>query len=402
MIGFVVILSLLAITGLVVMAIDLVPQAAAWIQRIHIGRWRERREWTAAVSAVVETWLRRTPVIPIGDHERLIVLDMLRGRHRSATIQSWQEAALLLGAGEALRRDPGQAKMQQAVAGWLERHFEGNGQWKSPPQQVDGALLGYALMRLPGIDIGHYRPALDHLRTLLVSMTGNDGTIPYRKVQPDFRYVDTLGFVCPFLAAYGRRFKDEPCLALAIRQIESYSGMAMLPEWFIPAHAFDLAQKVPLGIHGWGRGIAWYALGLMGTLKELPPGDPRRERLRDQASALGQALLRLQGTKGGWSAMAFLGPQSPLDSSATTVLGLFLLRMYREFNNPEFLEAARRSAGYLMTVTRRSGIVDFSQGDTKGIGHYSIRYQQMPFTQGFALQLALEILALDEPLAGAG
>jgi unsaturated rhamnogalacturonyl hydrolase len=51
-------------------------------------------------------------------------------------------------------------------------------------------------------------------------------------------------------------------------------------------------------------------------------------------------------------------------------------------------EGARRAAAYLMSVTRRNGAVDFSQGDTKDIGVYSTHFTILPFTQGFSIRLA--------------
>lgn len=39
-----------------------------------------------------------------------------------------------------------------------------------------------------------------------------------------------------------------------------------------------------------------------------------------------------------------------------------------------------------MKVTRRNGIIDFSQGDTKDIGVYSQLFDKMPFTQGLAIR----------------
>jgi len=41
-----------------------------------------------------------------------------------------------------------------------------------------------------------------------------------------------------------------------------------------------------------------------------------------------------------------------------------------------------------MKVTRRNGAIDFSQGDTKGIGIYASTFDVMPFTQGLAIRLA--------------
>ena len=39
-----------------------------------------------------------------------------------------------------------------------------------------------------------------------------------------------------------------------------------------------------------------------------------------------------------------------------------------------------------MSVTKKNGEVDFSQGDTKDIGVYSILFDILPFAQGFALR----------------
>ena len=39
-----------------------------------------------------------------------------------------------------------------------------------------------------------------------------------------------------------------------------------------------------------------------------------------------------------------------------------------------------------MSVTKKNGEIDFSQGDTKDIGVYSILFDILPFAQGFALR----------------
>ena len=31
-----------------------------------------------------------------------------------------------------------------------------------------------------------------------------------------------------------------------------------------------LKRKAPLGLYGWGRGLGWYAIGLIDTWNELP------------------------------------------------------------------------------------------------------------------------------------
>ena len=39
-----------------------------------------------------------------------------------------------------------------------------------------------------------------------------------------------------------------------------------------------------------------------------------------------------------------------------------------------------------ISVTKKNGEVDFSQGDTKDIGVYSVLFDILPFAQGFALR----------------
>ena len=54
--------------------------------------------------------------------------------------------------------------------------------------------------------------------------------------------------------------------------------------------------------------------------------------------------------------------------------------------NKKYSRAAKRALGYLFTVTRRDGTVDYSQGDTMGVGFYSQASIVLPAAQGFALR----------------
>ena len=76
-----------------------------------------------------------------------------------------------------------------------------------------------------------------------------------------------------------------------------------------------------------------------------------------------------------------------VDSSATATLAWFLINAARLNSISENCTLAKNKAiNYLMTVTRRDGSIDFSQGDTKGIGVYSQEFDILPFTQGFCLR----------------
>lgn len=49
-------------------------------------------------------------------------------------------------------------------------------------------------------------------------------------------------------------------------------------------------------------------------------------------------------------------------------------------------ESKDKGLDHLMKVARRNGTIDFSQGDTNGIGVYSQNFDIMPFTQDFTLR----------------
>ena len=53
--------------------------------------------------------------------------------------------------------------------------------------------------------------------------------------------------------------------------------------------------------------------------------------------------------------------------------------------------AAMRCSEKIASNTRRSGEVDFAQGDTMGVGNYSRRFDILPAAQGFALRLEAEL-----------
>ena len=53
--------------------------------------------WNAKVFEITLKWLKNTPTIKLTDNNRLILIDIVKGNYKRSSIQSWQEAALLLG-----------------------------------------------------------------------------------------------------------------------------------------------------------------------------------------------------------------------------------------------------------------------------------------------------------------
>ncbi|WP_231572579.1 glycoside hydrolase family 88 protein [Halobacillus sp. BBL2006] len=369
----------------IVVIIDLVPKFKEWIKRIHIGRYTDKKKWNEEISKKGALWLVKTPKIKVTDNTRLILLDMVKGNYSKNNIQYWQEASLLLGMTEYINNNKAPDAVKN-VFGLLKRKFDQHGDWREKPETVDAAILAYALMKVNFINIDNYKKALDEIWELIKGHIGDDGTVQYRRSMKNYRYVDTIGFICPFLVCYGLRYKNNKCIDLAVRQIKMYEKYGMLNDFQIPYHAYHTKNKLPLGINGWGRGLGWYAIGLIDTWNELPNGTAYKEEMEKSVREFARVILTYQQQNGSWT-WTIIRDESNPDSSATATLAWFLLNASKIKDiSTQCKKGLNMSLDYLMKVTRKNGEVDFSQGDTKDIGVYSGLFTILPFTQGFCIR----------------
>jgi len=352
-------LSLIIVVTLIFIGFDLSLSFYEWQARIHIGRWNNRILWQKAIETKARKWLRCPPTVKLTDNNRWVLYDVLRGKYRNKTIQSWQEAGLLLAFGK-----------EESVQYASKKTDSITGDWKKPPVHVDEALLAYVLKKNGVLTT----KAEDTILSLLTELKGIQKTIPYRATLPNVRFVDTIGMVVPFLSICGKK-------ELASDQIEEYDR-ARLTGTSIPSHAYDISGNVPLGIYDWARGIGWYILGLVESNADIS--------LNERIVSLAEELLPYQKEGGGFSVM-FFNKKAASESSGTALIGLLMVNAYRICSDRRFLDAAFRTERQLMTVTRRTGAIDSCQGDTKGIGYYSMTFTVMPFAQGIALKLSKEL-----------
>lgn len=372
---------------LLVAAVDAYPVLRDWTGRIHIGRYRDSGRWREKIAEKGTEWINRTPTIKLTDNSRLILLDMLAGNYSRSQIQHWQEGALLLGFSES-KRNRDDAGLEKKMQRYFDATFDDSGAWREKPRFVDAGLLAYGVMKVAGKDASRFRPAMDEVWRLISEHIGEDGTVQYRKSMPNYRYVDTIGFICPFLVLYGATFGKKECIDLAVKQLREYVRHGMLEGGALPAHAYHIDTGLPAGLYGWGRGLGWFAIGLIDAWNEMPAHYSARVELEAMIAKFAHAIMPLQQPSGSWG-WAVTRKESRQDSSATAMLGWFLL-LASSLEGLETAcgEGARNAAGYLMTVTRRDGAVDFSQGDTKDIGVYSTLFSILPFTQGFGIRMA--------------
>ena len=381
-----ILLVIVLIIVIFIILIDLVPIFNTWISRIHIGRYSDKYIWSKSLINRSIKWLNNTPKIKVTDNNRLTIIDRLKGNYTKSSIQHWQQAALILGLSECSKD---YNKIYNYIQKYLYKHFDSDGQWKEKPQYIDCAILSYAVMKCDTTD--KYKPSLDYTYELIKELVGEDNTVKYRKSMPNYRYVDTVGFISPFLVKYGLKYNDEKAIELGIKQITEYYKYGFDSENNIPFHAYDVNNKYKLGLCGWGRGLGWFAIGLIDAWRELPNNNKYKNILEEIVIKYANTILKVQLDNGGFG-WTVTRKETRIDSSTTATLGYFLVCASEiEEITESCLEGYNKAIKYLMSVTKKNGEVDFSQGDTKDIGVYSGEFNILPFTQGFTLRLISKI-----------
>lgn len=367
-----------------VIAIDIFPQWYTWQSRIHIGRYVNRELWTKKVVRIAIQWLKNTPTIKLTDNKRLIIIDILKGNYKRSVIQHWQQAALILGL-TGCHKKTKNSHCQKEIDAFLKSNFP-NGNWKEQPTEIDGVILAYAILNIPWINHDNYKSVYDTAYQLVQDLVGTDGTVAYRKYTTDYRFVDTIGFICPFLVLYGVKFNKPEAIDLSIKQITTFNENGLLSNTNIPCHTYNIKTNLPVGLFGWGRGMGWYAIGLIDAWRILPAENSYKKVLELSVISFAKTAITFQNENGSWSWIV-LDKSARMDSSTTATLAWFLANASSiESISTICISAKEKALEYLKSVTRRDGAIDFSQGDTKAIGIHSNEFDILPFTQGFCLR----------------
>lgn len=349
------------------------------LKRYHIGRWTDPQQWETAVAHQACKWINHTPTVKMSDNSQYVLSDLIKGRYHSATIQSWQIAGLALGV-----RDYYSSKHSEYLSDTFNKRFlSEDGSWNCEVQRVDYAMLAYAILKSSDKP-ARLLPAMEKMIRVIESNLCSDGMISYSQGNKSpYRYVDTLGMICPFLALYGKVYGHPEYIDLSIKQIVTFQENGLLRGAQLPCHAYNAENKLPVGIYGWGRGTAWYCIGMLDTWKELQEcgkGDILKTSLHDAA----EKYATYQKEDGGFHTILQGGGQ--YDSSVTATMAYFYRCCACIFNDQHYLNIYKGCIAKLMSVTMRSGAVDVCQGDTHGLGMFSQVYDVMPFAQGTLLR----------------
>lgn len=372
-------LLLFVVICLIIFSIDIYFYLLNRYCRFHIGRWNDDVEWIKAIENTSIKWLKRTPTVKLTDNNKLIAIDMISGKYRNKTIQSWQIGGILLGLSESQYKD-----YQKEIENLLESLINDDGDWKVKPTSVDACLLAYSILKIHN-NPNKIKPAMDYCVSIIEKNICSDGMIAYNQNLYE-RYVDTLGFVCPFLQLYSKIYNKPELSKLCIKQIDTYNKYGLLYNTYLPNHAYNSYNNLPLGVYGWGRGLGWYIIALIDTYLEMDE-DNYKEILKENIKNAADSYINYQREDGGFGSI--IQNQRTYDSSVTSILAYFYSRCYDIFGENKYLDVSNNCINKLKSVTRITGKIDLCQGDTKDIGVHSQTFDIMPFAQGFALRAAL-------------
>jgi len=286
-----------------------------------------------------------------------------------------------------------------ATVNWfLDLLLDGDGQFRVPFTTVDQCMLGQSLLRLneqngsPRLECAIQQIA-DFLTVRHVRSHG--GSLPYRQERPRIVLVDTVGMICPFLAAYGRAFGSSEALGLAVRQMDEFIEKAIEPRSGLPFHGFDTVTQQPLGPVGWARGTGWLVTGIACSLQPLRNHDQQAySRLRLFLDGIIARLHNLQAKNGCFTWLLNFDSASP-DASGTAMIGYAALVAAAggAVSSEVALPVAEAALKGLITFTRKDGYVEQGQGECIDVGLYPDVFGPTPWTQGAAAQLAVRMIA---------
>lgn len=378
------ILILIGVILVITVGLDLFQYLYRILLRRGMGNWDSREEWEKGTFKRAEIWSQRMPTVRVTDNCRYIILDIILRKYKNSTIQSWQQAMI----DYAILEDYSKKELNAKINKIIKKYIDRKGNWITEIKEIDIALLAYVILKF-SLDKFEVKKAMDEVWQLILSRKKEDGLLCYRLSAGDLRFVDTIGLVCPFLTLYANIYKNEEAEYLANNLIKEYLKYGFVNSQCIPAHAYDTKFKLPQGIIGWGRGLAWFLLGLVERYKSLD----QKEKIEDLLITIANTIKTYQRNDGGvgW----IIVRKETYDSSITAMYAYFFAVCYRVTKNVEYKEISESAINVLKKSTRKNGAIDYSQGDTKGLGMYSGIFDILPFTQGIAL-LAINELKENE------
>jgi unsaturated rhamnogalacturonyl hydrolase len=345
--------------------------------RFFQGRINDIDVWEQKVADCCKKWLKKTPTVYDSDNN-ITLIDLFLNIHKRKSIQVWQTGSLLLALKEYANNNKKDIEYLDEIEKNIYKEY-----FQNSVLHADYGLLAFALLD-SGTD-------LNSMAKYVIDNKTDNGVINYKANIKNVAFVDTLGFICPFLTKYGIVNNDKSFIILAKNQYDWYIKHGIEKHSKLPFHAVDCNSMTTMGICDWARGLAWFLIGIMDSylcLKRCCGVDD--SFYRNLIEKYAEILVKYQNNNGGFN-WTLLSGGYITDSSATAVFGWFLACCANILNEDKYLKYAKKCRSFLMSVTNSDGAIDYCQGDTIGIGVYSRNFGIMPFAEAFALRMQEEI-----------
>lgn len=272
---------------------------------------------------------------------------------------------------------------------WIEKCFRGlidtQGHSTLAGVAIDRGGLGYAALRL--FELTQNTRYLAYAKAqgeAFARLPGAEiGCIPYTAGK-HWVLVDTLAFLCPFLARLSRLTAAPRYADIAARQLGAMWRHGHADDGWV-YHAFDVKTLEPVGMAGWGRGVGWLLTGIVDTLCELPEGQEKTLWLA-RGQQLMEKLATCQREDGHWP-WRLDEPGATADSSVTALIAYALARWQQAgfagaACHAQMLAGARSA---IDSVTDMQGNVGQCSGEAAGIGAYSAEFGSFMWAQAPAV-----------------
>lgn len=364
------VIAIIGIIAIIFILYDIIPRLIRHFERKQIGIFENENDWYLATKKIQKKWLKKLPIVKIKDQTRLVLLDKLLNQHSNSTIQSWQYSALLKSNDVDLDKDNPFYDIELI-------------KWKTSPTNVDFGFLGYEILNKSSDKEQVYSTMLELKNNILNNMN-KEGILLYRKNVSDIAFVDTIGLAIPFLFNFSFTYNDEECYKIAKKNIEFYYFNSKKDICNLPSHAIDIVNKYQLGSIGWGRGVGWFLLGLIDSYEYII-NERDKNNLYDIIIEYANYLEDYLSKNDYFCCQMLF--KSHYDSSINAIVGYYFAKLYKFTNNQKYFELSKKCLNIIIKNTRKNGKIDYSQGDTKGIGAYSQCFDIMPFTQGIAIKM---------------
>ncbi|PLS16135.1 glycosyl hydrolase family 88 [Bacillus sp. M6-12] len=188
-----------------------------------------------------------------------------------------------------------------------------------------------------------------------VERTSN-GAFVHREEAPEL-WLDTVWFICPFFAEYGKITGDTSATQEAVRQIVTHAECLQENNGLFRHVWCERPNYFPQSKY-WARGMGWVTAAIVDVWEQLSPEDASREQIGKILLDCLEALLKYQDTSGFWRNILDDRHES-LEASGTAMFAYSIKKGLDLgiFQGMRFEEAAKRAMNAISAVVQPNGAV---------------------------------------------